>query len=71
MKKKAEFVPEAGGKVPLSVWAAAHGISAATARQRAGRGAFSTAAKFGSMWVIDRDEPLVDHRKKDSRRKEK
>lgn len=50
--------------VTLKEWAAIHGIDAATARQRALRGAFQTARKIGNLWIIDKDEPLVDHRRK-------
>ena len=34
----------------------------AVARQRAIRGAFSTAYKFGRDWTIDEDEPWIDRR---------
>lgn len=50
--------------ISLGEWAKAHGIDPATARQRAGRGAFETARKIGRNWVISADEELVDHRKK-------
>jgi hypothetical protein len=50
--------------IPLKEWAKAHGIDPATARQRAGRGAFETARKVGRDWLIDKDEELIDHRKK-------
>lgn len=50
--------------IPLKQWAENHGISPATARQRAGRGAFETAIKVGRDWFISKDEPLVDHRVK-------
>ena len=50
--------------ITLKEWAQAHGIDPATARQRANRGAFQTARKIGNLWIIKRDEPLVDHRKK-------
>jgi hypothetical protein len=48
----------------LKEWAERHGIDPATARQRALRGAFQTARKIGNLWIIDKDEPLVDHRRK-------
>lgn len=51
--------------ISLGEWAHIHGIDPATARQRAGRGAFKTARKIGRNWLIDEDEQLVDHRKKD------
>ena len=50
--------------IPLKDWAKAHGIDPATARQRALRGAFGTARKIGRDWVIDKNEELVDHRRK-------
>jgi len=51
----------------LKEWAERHGIDPATARQRALRGAFQTARKIGNLWIIDKDEPLVDHRRKDGK----
>ena len=54
--------------ISLKEWASAHGIDPATARQRAGRGAFQTAKKIGRDWVIDKNEPLIDHRRKSSKR---
>lgn len=53
--------------VTLGEWAKAHDIDPATARQRAIRGAFQTAEKFGRQWVINKDEPLIDHRKKEGK----
>lgn len=50
--------------ISLVEWAQKHGIDPATARQRAGRGAFQTAQKIGRNWLIDSDEELIDHRKK-------
>lgn len=50
--------------VTLKEWAQAHSIDPATARQRANRGAFQTARKIGNLWIIDPNEPLIDHRKK-------
>jgi len=50
--------------ITLKEWAERHGIDPATARQRALRGAFQTAKKIGNLWIIDKDEPLVDHRRK-------
>ena len=57
-----------GKLIPLTQWAKEHGIAESTARQRAIRGSFETAQKMGRDWVIDEDEELVDHRKKDNRR---
>lgn len=50
--------------VTLKEWAQAHGIDPATARQRALRGSFQTAEKIANLWVIRKDEPLIDHRRK-------
>ena len=52
--------------ITLKEWAEKNGITPDTARQRANRGAFQTAKKIGNLWVIKEDEPLVDHRRKDS-----
>lgn len=51
--------------ISLGQWAKNNGIDPATARQRAGRGVFETAQKIGRNWLIDEDEKLIDHRKKD------
>ncbi|HIV16553.1 MAG TPA: hypothetical protein IAB17_01020 [Candidatus Alectryocaccobium stercorigallinarum] len=51
-----------GGLIPLKEWAARNGISPATARQKAGRGAFLTARKVGRDWMISAAEPNPDHR---------
>jgi hypothetical protein len=50
------------GLIPLKEWAARNGISAATARQKAGRGGFITARKVGRDWMISALEPNPDHR---------
>lgn len=50
--------------IALKEWAIKHGITDATARQRAQRGSFETAVKIGRDWLIDEDEELVDHRVK-------
>lgn len=54
-----------GRLISLVEWATKNGIDPATARQRAGRGSFETAQKIGRNWVIDEDEKLIDHRKKE------
>lgn len=54
-----------GELISLGEWAKKNGIDPATARQRANRGAFETAKKIGNIWVIDENEELIDHRKKD------
>jgi len=50
--------------ITLKEWAEMHGIDPATARQRANRGAFQTARKIGNLWIIDKNEPHIDHRRK-------
>jgi hypothetical protein len=50
--------------ITLKEWAEQHGIHPDTARQRALRGAFQTAKKIGNLWIISKDEPHIDHRKK-------
>ena len=50
--------------IPLSLYANLHGISPATARQKALRGGWKTAVKIGRDWVIDENEPFSDNRKK-------
>lgn len=57
-----------GELISLGEWATKNGIHPDTARQRAIRDVFQTARKIGRNWVIDEDEPLIDHRyKKDKR----
>ena len=48
--------------ITLKEWAARNGISAATARQKAGRGGFITARKVGRDWMISASEPHIDNR---------
>lgn len=50
--------------ITLKEWAQKNGITPDTARQRANRGAFQTAVKVGDLWLIRKDEPLIDHRRK-------
>ena len=50
--------------ITLKEWAEKNGITPDTARQRANRGAFQTARKIGNLWIIDKDEKLIDHRRK-------
>lgn len=54
-------------KITLKEWAIRHGINPATARQKALRGGFKTAAKIGRDWMIDADEPHVDLRRKEKK----
>lgn len=51
--------------ITLKEWAEKNGITPDTARQRANRGAFQTAKKIGNLWVISKDEQLIDHRRKE------
>lgn len=53
-----------GKLISLGEWAEKNKIDPATARQRAGRGAFETAQKIGRNWVIDSEEKLIDHRRR-------
>lgn len=48
--------------VSLAEYAGRNGIDPATVRQRVNRGAYRTARKIGRNWVIDKNEPHVDHR---------
>lgn len=48
--------------ISLAEYAKIHGIEHNTARKRAARGAYKTAVKIGHHWVIDKNEPHVDHR---------
>lgn len=53
--------------ITLKAWAEREGITPATARQKAGRGALRTVIKVGRDWLIDEDEKNIDHRFKDSK----
>ena len=53
--------------ITLKEWAEKNGITPDTARQRANRGAFQTAKKIGNLWLINKDEQLIDHRRKEER----
>ena len=48
--------------VSLAEYARLNGIDPATVRQRVNRGAYRSARKIGRNWVIDKNEPHVDHR---------
>ena len=50
--------------ISLTEYARLNGIDPATVRQRALRGAYQTARKIGRNWVIDKNEPHIDHRMK-------
>jgi hypothetical protein len=51
--------------ITLKEWAEKNGITPDTARQRANRGAFQTAKKIGNLGLISKDEPHIDHRKRE------
>ena len=61
MKKQEELVD-------LQAYADLHGITRSTVKQRCQKGAYNTARKLGSQWVIDKNEPHVDHRTKAGKR---
>ena len=48
--------------ISLVEYAKLNNIDPATVRQRAIRGAYASARKIGRNWVIDKNEPHVDHR---------
>ena len=48
--------------ISLAEYARINGIDPATVRQRVNRGAYQSARKIGRNWVIDKNEPHVDHR---------
>ncbi len=50
--------------ITLKAWAQMNGISAATARQKAGRGSLKTARKIGRDWMVSRYEVNPDNRTK-------
>ena len=50
--------------ISLVEYAKLHGKSDASVRQKAQRGGFRTAKKIGRNWVIDKNEPYTDLRKK-------
>ena len=51
--------------ISLAEYAEIHGVTPDTVRQRANRGVFKTARKIGRNWVIDKNEPYIDNRRKD------
>lgn len=50
--------------ISLNEYAAIHGKGFSTVRQKAAFGHFKTAKKIGRNWVIDKNEPYIDGRKK-------
>ena len=53
--------------ISLADYARLHKVNPATARQKALRGGFETARKIGRDWVIDKNEPYKDLRRKSDR----
>ena len=50
--------------ITLKEYAERHGKNPVIVRQKAIRGGFETARKFGRDWIIDEDEPYTDNRVK-------
>ena len=50
------------GLISLAEYAKRHGKNPAVVRQKAARGGFSTARKIGRDWIIEENEPYIDHR---------
>jgi hypothetical protein len=48
--------------ISLTEYAKLHGLARDTVVQRAKRGAYKTARKVGAVYVIDANEPHIDHR---------
>ena len=48
--------------ISIAEYAKLNGLASSTVRERAIRGAYKTARKIGHNWVIDKNEPHVDHR---------
>lgn len=51
-------------KILLKEYAIKHGKHPVSVRQKAQRGGFKTAEKYGRDWIIDPDEPYIDERVK-------
>ena len=58
MKNKAEEL------ISIAEYAVIHGVMQDTIKKRCQRGTFKTARKIGKFWVIDKNEPYIDHRTK-------
>ena len=56
---------EVNNYISLSEYAELHGVTADTIRQRVLRGRHTTAIKVGRNWIIDKNEPFTDKRKKE------
>ena len=50
--------------ISLAEYAQLHGKDESTVRQKALRGGFKTARKIGRNWVIDKNEPYTDNRRR-------
>ena len=48
--------------ISLAEYAQKHSLNHSVIRKRAASGGFATAQKIGRNWVIDSDEPYIDHR---------
>ena len=48
--------------VSITEYAKMQGLTRDTVLQRAKRGAYKTARKIGNNWVLDKNEPHIDHR---------
>lgn len=55
--------------ISLAEYALINKVDPATVRQRALRGSYQTARKIGRNWVIDKNEPHIDHRIKEEKKK--
>lgn len=54
--------------ISLKEYAELHGVTPDTVRQKVLRGGFKSAQKIGRNWVINRNEPYTDFRKKAQKR---
>ena len=48
--------------ISLAEYAEMHKVKQDTIKHRVLRGSFTTARKIGRNWVIDKNEPYIDHR---------
>ena len=53
--------------IPIGEYARLIGRDPANMRRRASNGGFRTARKIGHVWMIDRNEPLIDRRVRDGK----
>lgn len=52
--------------ITIKEYAVDHGVDPATVRQKCLRGGYKTAVKVGRDWLIEKDEPYTDKRRKKS-----